>query len=588
MTASSDNVALFDLAAIRQQIGDKVFERGEAYFEDDAVALSKIDRSEVRASVAGTETYRVALALGGGRPVRQLAGDCTCPARIDFGLCKHMVATAFAANAATEGADVPELEQELPGGLDKWLASQPKTKLVALVLELAESDDRIGRKLQLKASASSSAGNIATAAAAIMRALNELGRMARSSIDDRNMSGWAQEFMDVLDAIEAIIAPGCSGHVKPLIDQVYRHAGTALDNGYDPERSLVDVFERADDLTLKMRLADRPEPVGLARELFGELMDQGGYRHVPLDAYWSLLGHEGLEELKRLARELWSNTRRKRRGGVFVQDDGQLRRPLFQLLDQIAEREGDLAARIALRREDARSTFDQVRLAEFLIGEGRSEEALAVAEEAHFEFADTPDDRLTSLLANLYGTSGFPAKAEELLWARFTARPDMTSFQMLVDPQTGEARAAIEERAIQFLQDRRMKPQNDGSSLPSAAYGNSTGLLLDILTSSGRYAAAWMFARTERLPEERLKQLALASAEAHAREALPVLRTLVERILRSGIAGRYDEPLRCIELIMKHTQDDARSEARRWLAALRRDHARKRNLLAGLDRRRLR
>ena len=46
------------------------------------------------AQVAGTEDYRTELTGRG----EDFDGECSCPAFEDWGFCKHMVATALAAN----------------------------------------------------------------------------------------------------------------------------------------------------------------------------------------------------------------------------------------------------------------------------------------------------------------------------------------------------------------------------------------------------------------------------------------------------------------------------------------------------------
>jgi hypothetical protein len=58
LSASSAKRSLFDMAAIRQQVGVKVHDRGEAYFHDDAVTLLGIGSGTFKAPVAGTSRLR--------------------------------------------------------------------------------------------------------------------------------------------------------------------------------------------------------------------------------------------------------------------------------------------------------------------------------------------------------------------------------------------------------------------------------------------------------------------------------------------------------------------------------------------------
>jgi hypothetical protein len=574
---------LFDLPAIRRQVGAKVFDRGDAYFQDDAVQLLSFSGRTIKARVAGTEHYRVALELNDRRPVQRLAGDCSCPARIDFGLCKHMVATAFAANAAEEVGAWPTAEETPSAMIEGWLNAMPKDKLVKLVLDLAEGDEDMERKLTLKAAAAPGGSGLASAATAIGRALRQAAVIHGGYIAYGAMGAWAEGMQDVLGAIEAIIAPGCSSQVRPLLEAARDHAGSAMDNGDDSDGELTPVFERIDALILKMRLADPPEPLGLAEELFGELMDDDGYGHVPLEDYWPLLGDAGCRELERLARQLWPNVLPKRRGGGFIDEYFPSRHRLFQLLDRLAERKGDLDARIALRREDARSAYDIVRLVEFLISEGRAADAMGAAEEGHFEFADKPDDRLTGLLAGLYRKNGSSGQAEKVLWNNFVGRPDMRSFELLVGSSAVDARNSLEERAITHIADLRQKHSRSGTALRGAGLGDLTGLLLAIFSNTRRFDEAWSLADKAGLKPGQLRPLAEASIASHADKAIPVLRALAETAISQGVGGRYEEPLRFIDLVLKHARGAAAAaEAKLWLRSLSRDHARKRNFIAGL------
>src|SRR5574338_154422 len=84
----------FDVATLRELAGDKVFARGNEYKEDGRVEIVSIDRLRVLARVVGSEIYRSELRGTG----KKFSGSCSCPAFSDWGFCKHLVATALAAN----------------------------------------------------------------------------------------------------------------------------------------------------------------------------------------------------------------------------------------------------------------------------------------------------------------------------------------------------------------------------------------------------------------------------------------------------------------------------------------------------------
>ena len=87
------NLPRFDIAALKRVAG-AAFARGEAYHCDGRVELLAVEPGRVLAEVSGSEDYRVGLVRKG----ETFGGECTCPAFEDFGFCKHMVATALAAN----------------------------------------------------------------------------------------------------------------------------------------------------------------------------------------------------------------------------------------------------------------------------------------------------------------------------------------------------------------------------------------------------------------------------------------------------------------------------------------------------------
>jgi uncharacterized Zn finger protein len=84
----ASGVHSFDVAALRDVAGEKVFARGAAYHEDERVEIVSFDGARVRARVIGSEVYRCEL-VGSGK---KFSGKCSCPAFSDWGFCKHLVA----------------------------------------------------------------------------------------------------------------------------------------------------------------------------------------------------------------------------------------------------------------------------------------------------------------------------------------------------------------------------------------------------------------------------------------------------------------------------------------------------------------
>jgi len=134
---------IFDVDALRRAAGTKVFARGSDYFDDGLVEIFSLGKERVRARVIGSEPYTVDLAYDGD----EFEGRCTCPAYRDFGFCKHMVASALAANrlVAEDGAPEGDGLQDIR----RFLDSLGRRQVTQLLLDAAETDATLLRKLSL-------------------------------------------------------------------------------------------------------------------------------------------------------------------------------------------------------------------------------------------------------------------------------------------------------------------------------------------------------------------------------------------------------------------------------------------------------
>ena len=214
----------FDIDALRELAGEKVFARGEAYYRGDQVQILAIEPVRVLAHVAGTEDYRTELTGRG----KKFGGACSCPAFEDSGLCKHMVATALAANAAGDDA-----EAENTGTLSRMrdhLKKRGVDALVEMIMDLAERDPALFRKLDMAAAAVHADDK--TLETRLRRSIDGATR-TRGFIDYREAAGWAAEVNSVLDSV-ADLASGQRAVLalelaERLIDRIERAVGNMDD-----------------------------------------------------------------------------------------------------------------------------------------------------------------------------------------------------------------------------------------------------------------------------------------------------------------------------------------------------------------------
>jgi uncharacterized Zn finger protein len=178
MTAGSK--VRFDVDALKSRAGGTVLARGEVYHRDGRVRILSVEPARVLAVVEGSEDYTVALSGRGG----VIDGECSCPAFADQGICKHIVATALAADAL--GDD----ELEGSGALAR-IRDHLKTKsleaLIEMIVGLAEADPALFRKLDLAATARSADDK--TLKAKLKAAIDGATRTGVTSITKRRGTG---------------------------------------------------------------------------------------------------------------------------------------------------------------------------------------------------------------------------------------------------------------------------------------------------------------------------------------------------------------------------------------------------------------
>ncbi len=148
----------------------------------------------VLAQVAGTEDYRTELTGHG----EDIDGECSCRAFEDWGFCKHMVATALAAN------DVAGSELDSSGVLDRirgHLKEKGIDALVEMVMEFVERDPALFRKLD--AAAATLHEDDKTLGARLRKMIDSATRMG-DFLDYRETADWAAQVDSALDSIAGL------------------------------------------------------------------------------------------------------------------------------------------------------------------------------------------------------------------------------------------------------------------------------------------------------------------------------------------------------------------------------------------------
>jgi uncharacterized Zn finger protein len=551
---TAENLPRFDIAALRRLAGS-AFTRGEAYHRDGRVEILAIEPRRVLAQVAGTEDYRVNL-LGKGETIK---GECSCPAFDDYGFCKHMVAAALAANESDHGPEAGGA-----GALARiraHLADKPNGVLVRMIVELAERDPALFRKLEI-ASAADGADD-KTLAARLGKAIDQ-ATATRGYIEYGEAGGWAGSVDEALDALDALD----SRHdrlVLQLAERAIDRIESAIESIDDSNGECGALLERARDIHIRAARGARPNPVALARDLY-ERETGDGYGTFD-DAAWlyaDILGEAGLAEYRRLATEAWEKlpplpgrAQRKAEGDY----DG-----LSGILDRFAERDGDVETRIALRAKDLSSPWKYFELAEFCLKHKGANEALRWAEEGLWTFEDGPSDvRLVLFAANLLMKADRRGEAEAVLKRAFERAPDLNVFLRWREAGGEAAR----EQALALVE--RWAAAETGPS-----FGHPADLSVKILMHEKRFDMAWAMTRKHRVSRTVKVSLARESEAGHPREALEVYARRVDELANEGGNRAYEEAAGLITR-MGRLRDAAEQAA--YVATLKERFGRRRNFM---------
>jgi tetratricopeptide (TPR) repeat protein len=552
----ADNKARFDVNALRNRAGEKVFARGEAYFRSGQVEILSIEPERVVAQVSGTEDYRTVLTGRGKR----IGGECSCPAFEEWGFCKHMVAVALVANA--EGGEAKPVGEGTLSRIRQHLKSKSVDALVEMIVELAERDAKIYRKLELT-SATRQADD-PTLEANLRKAIDKATR-TRGFVEYREVGDWAAGVDGVLDAVVELLSNGRSGLALKLVDHALSRIETAIQNVDDSDGYCGGLLDRACETHLAACMAARPDPVKLAGELFSrEMNDQYGNFDGAAATYSDVLGDVGLAEYRRRASEAWGKLPPRSNSRGSKQDYDVDYDCLKRILDFFAERDGDVESRIALRSKDLSSPWKYLELAEFCLSQGREEEALRRAEEGLWIFEDgPPDGRLVGFTAQLLSRKKRKSDAEELLWRAFEKAPSFEFYGKLRLIGGMPAR----ERAIAFLEARLAKEKPSQWHFPST-------LLIQILMQEKMFDQAWQIARRHGASPGLAEDLARASETSHPAEALEVYAQRVTEMVNIG--SGYEE---AAQLVVRMAGLRGATEQSAYVDGLKERYHRKRNFM---------
>lgn len=582
---AKDLTTILTTRLLRRVAGQRYFERGEAYFAEGAVRSLRGDGAGVKAVVQGTHRYRVRLWAEGG----DLDHDCTCPIGRDGDFCKHCVAVGLAwrAGGQSEDAGATEDAETASGEVDlhAYLLGLDKEELVSLLEDQADEDERLHRRLTLRAAqARPGTADLSVWKDALADALETDG-----FVPYQDAYAYATGVEEVIESLEDLLRAGQADSVIHLAEHGLAEVEQSLEYTDDSDGWLSGLLERLQELHLEACRQARPDPVDLAERLFeGEMESSFDTFYGAVDVYADVLGEAGLIAYRRLAEAAWATVPALEPGDEDPNRYGR-RYQIASIMAAMAAASKDLDALVAVKSRDLSSAHAFQEIANLYQDAGDPDRALDWAERGWRAFSDArPDERLRAFIADAYQSRGRRDQAMTLIWEAFAEDPGLRTYRQLeqhgrragVWPASREkALALIRER----IADNTVEPPRRGIGRRGLSRDHS--LLVEIFLHEGDTEAAWSEAEMGGCAQGLWLALAKHREKTHPEDSVRVYKDHVTALLRNTGNSIYEEAVGNLEKIRTLlVRSGTEAAFRPLLSELRATHKRKRNLMKLLDR----
>jgi len=575
----SADVAMMSDAQLADLAGAGAFARGREYWRAQRVTLSKHSADALAGEAKGSHLYSLWLKRKGAH----WTWDCSCPAAEDGSFCKHLVAAVLTARDGDEPVQAlspialrmqqvqsaeDRLEQLLAavghapraaaeaaaarrgkarraevGDLGAFLRAQPAERLAGWLLELAEQDNVIAKRLHLH-----QAGAQPESLKAALGKLLDPGGF----LDYRGSMHYAERLDDLVAALQARLAED-PAHARELCEYALGRLFKIYGRSDDSAGA---IGERMGDVAaLHVRACAAAPPGAAWAKAFHALQLKDGWGMLRLADYWDALGAEGQAAYgKRVLAELESLP--PARPGEYGHYS------VVRRAEAYARASGDFELLQRVLRRDLSHAHDHLRVLESLREFGREREALDWAEAALKQFPRDPQLHLA--LAGCLRSAGLDHDALEHDWQAFRLRPDSKAWDALKQAAGADW------------------PQWRARALDGVAKseGAGPGLRIQLLQHDGDLAAAVALARTHEVSPAVLIDLARDVQRDDPETAGALMLRAVELQLPRADATRYSA---VVGLLKKATRLLPAAQWQASVAELRTTYAKRPKLMALLS-----
>lgn len=402
-----------------------------------------------------------------------------------------------------------------------WLDQQPHAVLVAMLLELAQRDDRLAQTLLIK---STPAGAQDSLVDDLHRLIEDVTTVT-GFVDWRNGHSFADPLDQAVDTLEELLTPEYAAALVELAQYAIEQTEAALESVDDSDGLVGDVLCRLGELHLQACQLAHPDAESLAHDLFRlETTLPFGVCSFSAYTYRDVLGQAGLRQYRALAQAQWDALRPADAKLGFDHE----RFKITGIMEDLARASGNVDELIAIKSGDLKNASSYLEIAEILTQAKRHDEALQWAERGVKAYQDRPDNRLRDFVVGIYLQNQRNEEALQLTWIQFEEQPALGVYQKLhgvADKLDLWPEQRV--RALAWLQAVTTREANQTSRYQPKPSEPDMSRRVAIALWESDLDAAWEAIHQGRCHQSLRLSLAQAMERTRAREAIVLYRQII-------------------------------------------------------------
>lgn len=463
----------------------------------------------------------------------------------------------------------------------KYLQSLDKSQLISIILQQSNEDAFLENSLQ----------NSAEAMAPALDTVSSLKKQINKAfipgffVAGYNISKYSRQVDSALALLRGAVTSLNPAAAMELCEFAIKTADKGFGNVDDSSGMVIaDTMQELEDLYYAVCLKAKPDAVLLARRLFR--MHTECSQDIFYNAakkFVSLLGKEGLRELKSLAITQWDKVKDDKNERGF--GSGAKYRAIFE---DLAILSGDTEELVKSKSMVLDYPYTYLEIARIYKGAGNNEKALEWAENGMKNFPNFRDGRVAEFLAEIYAGRGRVKEAQKLMWDNFAAVPDIETYSGLKEyaEMTNEW-DIYREKAMGFIR-AKISAEKTQVDYSGRKINRWQDVLVVLLLWEKKNDEAWQEALQGGCSANIWDKLAEVRLKAYPLDTVFAYKKIVDDILVKADKSAYRKAAGYIKDIVGILNDSKKTdEILKCIAEIRIKHKAKRNFIKILDKMRL-